>query len=254
MVLHSPTGRKIRGSDPAVCPQDSAALRQARDADLSERLIEEIQRRFPRPGSRRSRALGLDADEADTSCIQLLVCKAGPFLRGMQRSLRPVLLGAAAATEAPAAPKGDPGAAPGAPGAPAGQGQSGAGRQRPEEVDASWRRLSPVQRMFAHMPTAGEVLDRADTCAQRFPNCKVSIDGPAPGPSPGPGSGPLAGSGPSGRGRSPQPQALEQRAQARAGASSSYRPQPTQQPGQPNLLQPGPGHPGSSPGRPPESH
>ncbi|XP_034254277.1 uncharacterized protein LOC117653045 [Thrips palmi] len=71
------------------------------------------------------------AEAPDTSCIQLLVCKAGPFLDGMQRSLRPAL--------------------------------------RPR-----WRRMTPVQRMFAHMPSAEEVLDRADTCAQRFPKCKVS--------------------------------------------------------------------------------
>ncbi|KAK3921094.1 Midasin [Frankliniella fusca] len=177
--------------NPAV--KGSSVLREARDADLSERLIAEIQKRFPSPrrgagagaGGRRGRArrAGAGAAEAgagaraDTSCIQLLVCKAGPFLRGMQRSLRPAL-GAHDSAPRPAAP-GAPGAAgapKGDPGVPTDKGQPGPGQQSAEEVAEAerWRRLSPVQRMFAHMPSAGEVLDQADTCAERFPDCKVS--------------------------------------------------------------------------------
>ena len=160
--------------------QGSPALRTAQDPDLAERIIEQIEERFPRPGSRRSRAgaAGAAGGGADTSCIQLLVCKAAPFLRGMQRSLQAVLRpqgtpqgtpqgGRGGTEDVPSGgPKGDPG---GDPRASAARAQT----QREQEQE-QWRRLSPVQRMFAHMPSGQEVVQHADVCVQRFPNCKVA--------------------------------------------------------------------------------
>ncbi|PSN49101.1 hypothetical protein C0J52_13635 [Blattella germanica] len=71
--------------------------------------------------------------DEESGCIQLLVCKSSPFVWGMQRSVRALLS---------------------------------------KEQDRA-RRLTPIQRMYNHLPSVKEVTEVGDHCEHRFPACTV---------------------------------------------------------------------------------
>lgn len=75
----------------------------------------------------------------DTDCVQLLVCRASPLLRGMQRSLRHLL------SDAP----------------------------QPE----AWASLSPLRRMYHYLPARAEFLEAASSCSRRLPSCSQLFAG-----------------------------------------------------------------------------
>jgi hypothetical protein len=71
----------------------------------------------------------------ETGCVQLLVCKSSPFVRGMQRAVRALL--------------------------------------NNEEDAKSWSSLTPIQRMYSDLPSADEVTEEGDQCEERFPACHI---------------------------------------------------------------------------------
>jgi hypothetical protein len=71
----------------------------------------------------------------ETGCVQLLVCKSSPFVRGMQRAVRALL--------------------------------------NNEEDAKGWGSLTPLQRMYSDLPSVDEVTDNGDQCEDRFPVCRI---------------------------------------------------------------------------------
>jgi hypothetical protein len=73
--------------------------------------------------------------DAETGCVQLLVCKSTPFVRGMQRAVRALL--------------------------------------NNDQEAKGWGGLTPLQRMYGDLPSAEEVAEEGDQCEDRFPLCRV---------------------------------------------------------------------------------
>lgn len=107
-----------------VYVQARSMLARAQDGALPDHLITALQ---DVPG--------------DTDCIQLLVCRASPLLRGMQRSLRQLL--------------GD----------------------APDPDPHTWASLSPLRRMYHYIPARSEFVEAASSCAQRLPSCSQLFAG-----------------------------------------------------------------------------
>ncbi|XP_021928943.1 uncharacterized protein LOC110834270 isoform X2 [Zootermopsis nevadensis] len=95
-------------------------LNRAQDQELADEVIRIIQERY--------------TDE-ETGCIQVLVCKSSPFVRGMQKAVRALL--------------------------------------NNEEDTKGWSRLTPIQRMYSDLPTMQEVIENGDQCEDRFPVCQI---------------------------------------------------------------------------------
>jgi hypothetical protein len=73
--------------------------------------------------------------DEESGCIQLLVCKSSPFVRGMQRAVRALL--------------------------------------NNQEGEKDWGTLTPVQRMYSDLPSVNEVTEDGDQCEDRFPACRI---------------------------------------------------------------------------------
>jgi len=113
-------------------------MKTAQDPRLTDELEDAVKSRTKRaisPGGGRPRA-----QDTSTPCIQQLVCRSAPFVWAMQRSLKD-LLNPSEATE----------------------------------TAARWNTLTPVQRMYAYLPAAGEIEERAKFCKEKLPACQGTV-------------------------------------------------------------------------------
>ncbi|XP_023720765.1 uncharacterized protein LOC111871714 [Cryptotermes secundus] len=94
-------------------------LSRAQDRLLTDHVIRAIQERYT---------------DDETGCVQLLVCKSSPFVRGMQKAVRALLN---------------------------------------NEDAKGWSRLTPMQRMYSDLPSVDEVTEDGDQCEERFPACHI---------------------------------------------------------------------------------
>ncbi|KAL1131871.1 hypothetical protein AAG570_011482, partial [Ranatra chinensis] len=97
-------------------------LAMAQERSLPDRLIEGLRENSP----------------VETDCVQLLVCKVGPFMWAMQAAL-------------------------------------GHQPTKPEER-TQWSSMTPVERMFAQMPSMEELTEHGTDCEMKYPSCRIRYD------------------------------------------------------------------------------